>query len=291
MPAIQVGDVELFYELRRDGDEPVLLLVMGLGGQLTSWDEGFCDELVRAGFGVLRFDNRDTGLSTSFESHGTPDLAGLLTGDTKVPYDLADLAADAVGLLDALGIAEAHVAGISLGGMIVQTMAISYPQRLASLCSIMSATGAPGSLNPTEEALAVLLAPPAKSRQEYIDSEVVVWRVIGSPGFPFDEEAVRRKAAAHYDRSFRPDGIPRQLAAALASPDRTAALGSVRVPTLVVHGDDDPLIPVAGGVATADAIPGARLLRIPGMGHDLPPAVWPEIASAMADNAGIGARR
>jgi len=289
MPAVVVGDVELFYELRREADEPVLLLVMGLGGQLTSWDEGFCEELRRAGLGVLRFDNRDTGLSTSFDWFGPPNFEALLAGDPTLPYTLEDLAADAAGLLDALGIERAHVAGISLGGMIAQAVAISYPHKVASLCSIMSATGAPGTLNPTEDALAVLLTPPAEDRQQYIDEQVTVWKVIGSPGFPFDEAAVRKKASAAYDRSYRPGGVARQLAAILAAPDRTIALGSLQMPALVVHGDDDALIPVIGGVATAEAIPGSRLLRIPGMGHDLPQSIWTEVASAIAHNAGIGA--
>jgi pimeloyl-ACP methyl ester carboxylesterase len=287
VPTVQVGDIELFYELRRTADEPVVLLIAGLGGQMISWDEGLCDAIGRSGFGVLRFDNRDTGLSSSIESPGSPAelLAEIFTNPAAVaPYNLADMAEDAAGLLEALGIAEAHVVGVSMGGMIAQALAIAHPELVASLCSIMSMTGARDSGMPTQEALDVLMAPPPEGRDAYIDSQVVVWKVIGSPGFPFDEDGIRDRAARAYDRSFRPDGVLRQFVAIIASPDRTEALGSVSAPTLVVHGTEDRLVTPSGGAATAAAVPGARLLEIPGMGHDLPVAVWPELVEAIAAN-------
>jgi pimeloyl-ACP methyl ester carboxylesterase len=286
MAVIQVGEVEVFYELRRKADEPLLLLIMGLGGQLTSWDAGFCDALVAAGFGVLLFDNRDTGLSTSFDSVGVPSFADLFAGKAP-PYSIDDLAGDAAGLLDALGLERVHVLGISMGGMIAQALAISHPDRVLSLCSIMSTTGAPNVGMPTPEAIEVLLAPSPTDRAGFIDNQVVIWKVIGSPGFEFDEETVRKKAAVSYDRSFRPQGVSRQLAAIIGAKDRTPGLEKLSMPTLVVHGEADKLMTPPGGAATAAAVPGAKLVTIPGMGHDLPPEVWDEVAEAVAVNAGI----
>jgi pimeloyl-ACP methyl ester carboxylesterase len=294
MPAIKVGDVELFYELRRkerEDDEqnrPLLLLIMGLGGQMTSWDQGFCDSLVDFGFDLLLFDNRDTGLSTSFDSSGLPSFEDLFTGKGSPPYSIEDLAADAAGLLDALGVEQAHVLGISMGGMIAQALAISRPDLVQSLCSIMSTTGAPNTGMPTDEAIEALIASSPADREGYVDHSVVLWKVLGSPGFAFDEPAIRAKAAAGFDRSFRPDGVSRQFAAIIGARDRTPGLEKLSMPTLVVHGDEDKLMTPGGGVATAKAVPGAKLMKIPGMGHDLPPAVWHEVAEAVAMNAGIG---
>jgi pimeloyl-ACP methyl ester carboxylesterase len=288
MPAIQVGDVELFYELRRERNEPLLLLIMGLGGQLTSWDTGFCDSLIEAGFGLLLFDNRDTGLSTSFESTGIPSFEDLFAGTGTPPYSIEDLAADAAGLLEALGFESAHVLGVSMGGMIAQALAISRPDLVLSLCSIMSTTGAPNTGMPTDEAIGALLAKSPTDREGYVDHQVVLWKVLGSPGYPFDEPAIREKAAASFDRSFRPDGVTRQFAAIIGARDRTPGLEKLAMPTLVVHGDEDKLMTPGGGAATAAAVPGARLMKIPGMGHELPAEVWDEVAAAVAANAGIG---
>lgn len=288
MATLEVGDVELCYDLRRSGDEPVIMLISGLGGQLISWDDGLCDLLVAQGFGVLRFDNRDIGLSTSFDSAGAANLdlsAGIAVDRDSAPYNLIDMAGDAAGLLGALGIGAAHVVGVSMGGMIAQQLAISHPERVLSLCSIMSMTGAPDSEPPSADALRVLIAPPPEARDEYVENQLEVWKVIGSPGFPFDEARIKSKSLAAYDRSFRPAGVGRQLLAILASPDRTAALGNLRVPTLVIHGEKDPLVRLSGGVATAAAVPGSTMMRVPGMGHDLPTEVWSDVVTAIADNA------
>ena len=209
-----------------------------------------------------------------------------LGGDSlDVPYRIEDMADDGVGLLDALGIAAAHVVGASMGGMIAQSMAIRHPGRVLSLCSIMSTPGLTVAGLPTDEAMAVLARPPAAGRAAVVDGEVANHRIIGSPGFPFDEARIRRRAERAYDRCHHPDGVTRQLLAVMASPDRTDALGSVTVPTLVIHGGADPLVTPDGGEATARAVPGARLLTVPGMGHDLPEPAWPAILDAIEANA------
>ena len=235
--------------------------------------------MVDQGFQVLCFDNRDVGVSTWFDDAGEPDLAALpVRARDPVPYLIADMAADAAGLLDALGIDRAHVLGISLGGMIAQQFAIDFPDRTASLTSIMSSPNLTV-LHPDEEALLSLLVAPAEGREAIIEQSVELSRVIASPGFPFDAEDLRRRAAVHYDRGHHPSGTLRQMAAVLVSPDRTGGLSGVRVPTLVVHGADDPLVTLSGGEATAAAVPGAELWVVPGMGHDLPEAVLPELAA------------
>jgi pimeloyl-ACP methyl ester carboxylesterase len=278
--------IEIAYESFGDPGDPALLLILGLGAQLLLWDEELCALLAERGFYVIRFDNRDIGRSTKFEEGPAPNVAAALAGDvSSAAYTLDDMADDAAGLLDALGIDTAHVVGASMGGMIAQVIAIRQREQVLSLTSIMSTTGDPAVAEPTPEALAVLLTPPPADRQGYIDYHVRAARTIGSPAFPVDEDRLRRRAAALYDRSFYPPGVARQLIAVLASPDRTRALAAVSVPTLVIHGRDDPLIPVSGGEATARAVPGAELLVIPGMGHDLPPELWPTLADAIAGNA------
>jgi pimeloyl-ACP methyl ester carboxylesterase len=225
---------------------------------MIAWDEELCERLVERGFFVIRYDNRDIGLSTKFDDGPQPDLTALLSGDgSSAPYLLADMADDAVGLLDALGIARAHIVGASMGGMIVQSIAIAHPERVLSVCSVMSTTGARDVGQPTPEAMGALLVPPADSREQAIEQSVAGSRVISSTGYPFDEERVRERAGAAYDRSYNPAGMGRQLAAILASPDRTEALGHVELPTVVIHGDIDPLVTLSGGQATAAAIPGA----------------------------------
>jgi pimeloyl-ACP methyl ester carboxylesterase len=268
MPLVAANGIEINYEEDGDPAGPPLVLVNGLGGQLIGWRPELVPALVERGFRVIRFDNRDVGLSTWVEDG----------------YGLDDMADDLAGLLDALGIEAAHVLGVSLGGMIVQTFAIRHPQRLLSLCSIMSTVGAPGLAPPTPEALAVLLRKPAADRESSIEQSVEGFRVISSPGYPFDEEGVRQRAAAAYDRAYHPAGVGRQLAAVAGAGDRTEALGSVAVPTLVLHGTDDPLIGVAAGEATAKAVPGARLVLFEGMGHDVPAALVPEIVDAVVAN-------
>jgi pimeloyl-ACP methyl ester carboxylesterase len=284
MPTVQANGIELCYETVGTG-EP-LLLVHGLGGQLTDWRKELIQLIADRGFAVTHFDNRDVGYSTKFDDAPAPDVGAILSGDTSsAPYRLADLAADAIGLIEALDLGPVHAVGVSMGGMIVQQLTIDRPDLVRSVCSIMSTTGDPSVGGPSAEALEVLMAPPPTERAAYLDHQVRVWKVIGSPGFPFDEAEVRRRAGASFDRCFCPAGTARQLAGIMASPDRTAALGEIRVPALVIHGEDDALINVSGGRATAAAIPGARSMLIPGMGHELPPGAWTQVVDAMAANA------
>ncbi|GAA0288539.1 alpha/beta hydrolase [Streptomyces polychromogenes] len=280
--AVDVGPsgIEIAYERLGDPQAPPVLLVMGLALQMHGWPDGFCAELTGRGMQVIRFDNRDCGLSTHFHDAPVPDLPAVRRGDlSTVSYDLSDMAADTVGLLDALGLVSAHVVGLSLGGAIGQTMAIEHPGRVRSLTSLMSTTGAAGVGRPDPGVLGVLAGPPPANRAEAVERTVRAVRVMGSPGFPYDEAAVRERAARAFDRDYDPLGVARQAVACQASGDRTARLGAVRVPTLVIHGADDPVCDVSGGRATAAAVPGAALTVFDGMGHDLPQALWPELAS------------
>lgn len=287
MANVTANGLTIEYEVVGDPSRPALLLVMGLGAQLVFWPEEFCSALADRGFFVIRYDNRDVGLSSKIENSPPPDLAAAFQGDTSsAAYTLKDMAADAVGLLDALDIERAHVMGVSMGGMIVQHLAMHYPNRVLSLCSVMSTCNSSmGDDPPTQEAGAMLLRPPPRSRDAAVEAALAAWRVIGSPGFPFDEARVRERAALAYDRCFYPRGFARQLVGILASGDWTDALGEVDLPTLVIHGEADPLVRPSWGRATAQAIPGAELLVIPGMGHDLPEGAWPVIIDAVAANA------
>ncbi|MGH9101518.1 MAG: alpha/beta fold hydrolase [Acidimicrobiales bacterium] len=288
MPLAVTAGIELCYEEIGDPDAPVLLLVMGLGGQLTGWDEGLCRRLASRGFRVVRYDNRDVGLSTHLDEP-VPDLAAVVGGDrSQLRYGLEDMADDAAALLDHLGAQRAHVVGMSMGGMIAQLVALRHAGRVASLCSIMSTTGDPSVGQPSAEAVGVLLRPAAPDRDAAMEAAVAGRRVTGSPGFELDEARVRARAAVAYDRSSDPGGSTRHLAAILCAADRTEALRRLGVPTLVVHGDSDPLIHCSGGVATAEAVPGARLVLVPGMGHDLPEPIWPMLVDAIAANADRG---
>ena len=272
------GAVELAYEQLGDPAGEPLLLIMGLGAQMIAWDEAFCTELAGRGRWVVRFDNRDIGLSTHLHAAGAPDVMAVLGGDaSSVPYGLADLADDTVGLLDALELDSAHVVGASMGGMIAQSLAIRHSARVRSLTSIMSTTGDRNVGSPAEVALGVLFAPPATTRDEALQRAVDTYRVIGSPGFEFDEAALRDRAGISFDRAHDPAGVARQLAAILTTDDRTPHLREITAPTLVVHGAQDTLVDVSGGRATAAAIPGAELWVVEGMGHDLPRALWPEL--------------
>jgi pimeloyl-ACP methyl ester carboxylesterase len=283
---VRCNGIDICYETSGDPADPVLLLVSGLGAQLIDWPDGFVEALAGRGFHVVRYDNRDVGRSALLDELGVPDLAAILAGDAAtVPYLLADLAEDAVGLLKALGVDRAHVVGVSMGGMIAQQLTIDHPGVVASLCSIMSTTGDRTVGTSTPEALAVLMRPPAVSRAEVIANGVAGARVLGSPAYPAPRELLEQRYAAKYDRAYRPQGGARHYAAIIASPDRTPGLRAVRVPTLVIHGADDPLITVSGGTATAEAVPGAELLVIPGMGHDLPQQLWDRIADVIAANA------
>lgn len=277
MQRARAGDVEIAYQSFGSPQDTPLLLVMGLATQMVGWPDGFCEALAARGLHVVRFDNRDIGLSTHLDDAGAPDVVSLLAGSGTAPYALADMADDTAGLLDALGWGSAHVVGASMGGMIAQSLAIRHPQRVHSLTSIMSTTGASGVGSPAEVALGVLLAPAARTREEALQRAVDTYRVIGSPGFEFDEESLRERAGLSFDRAHDPAGVARQLAAILTTDDRTPHLGEIAVPTLVVHGAQDTLVDVSGGRATAAAIPGAELWVVEGMGHDLPRELWGDL--------------
>jgi pimeloyl-ACP methyl ester carboxylesterase len=282
----RVGDIEIAYETFGDQSKPAILLVMGLATQMIAWHDDFCAELADRGFHVIRFDNRDVGRSSAMRDVPVPTLRQLVLRSKKAAgYTLSDMAGDAVGLLDHLGIERAHVVGVSMGGMIAQTIAIEHPERVLSLCSIMSNTGARWSGQPKLATYRVLLGTPPQDRDKFVEHVVTMYRVIGSPDFDRDEDDLRDIAGRSYDRGRNPAGSGRQLAAIIASGDRTSRLGSVNVPTVVIHGTKDRLVSPTGGRATAKAIPGARLVKIEGMGHDLPRAAWPRIIGAIAENA------
>ena len=277
--------IEIVYETIGDPSNPPLLLVMGLGTQLIHWDLELCELFAERGFYVIRFDNRDAGRSTYIDAP-VPNIRRAMAGlKIDAPYLLDDMADDVFGLLDHLGIEAAHVAGASMGGMIAQTMAIRRPERVLSLTSIMSTTGERRAGRPKLRVWGVLLRRAPRDKDAAVEYFVRVFRMIGSKGFPADEDRIRAHAAEAYDRGHSPAGTGRQLAAIMASGDRTDRLRGLQVPTLVFHGRDDPLIPFRGGRATADAIPGARLIGIPGMGHDLPRQVWPQLVGAVAETA------
>lgn len=282
MPQARANGITIEYDVRGpEGGEP-LLLIMGLGAQMTRWAPAFADKLAGQGLRVIRFDNRDVGLTTKLDAAGVPDLAavfGALKDGRKpdVAYTLDDMAADAVGLLDALGIDRAHIVGASLGGMVAQLVAADYPDRTLSLTSIMSTTGHREVPTATPEAAAVLNnrgPDPSQDLEGYLDHAVRGQQVVGSPGYPTAPEEIRARIAEDYSRAFHPAGFARQYAAAIASPDRRAKLAKVTAPTVVIHGADDPLVPLAGGEDTARHAPGAELRVVPGMGHDFPAALY-----------------
>ena len=284
MPTAPSNGLTLFYESFGNESDPALLLVMGLGAQMLLWEESFCKKLAANGFRVIRYDNRDVGLSSKIEGGPTPDIGKAMMGDaSSASYTLWDMADDAVGLLDSLGIEKAHIVGASMGGMIVQAMAIKHPERVLTMTSIMSTTGNREVGQSTPEAMAALLSPPPSNREEAMAGGVKSWRVI-SGTFPFDEERIAQRTGMMYDRAFYPAGIARQLVAIMASGDRTEALKQVTVPTLVIHGEVDPLVTPSGGRATAEAIPGAELLMVPGMGHDIPAEVEDQVVGAIVAN-------
>lgn len=282
--------IALCYDTFGEPVDPPLVLIMGLAAQMIVWDDEFCRRLAARGFWVIRFDNRDIGKSTRFSEARTPRLLELVLAQTtrikfRIPYTLGDMAADTVGLMDALGIGSAHVVGASMGGAIAQEIAILSPARLRSMTSIMSSTGDPRLPGPTPRALAVLAKKVPLDRAGYIREYVATWSVLAGKTLPFDAERTARQGAAAYDRGINPPGVARQMLAMIASGDRRKRLRGVRVPTLVVHGTDDPLVPDAGGRDTARTIPGAQLLLIEGMGHSFPPDVWPRIIGAVARHA------
>ncbi len=287
-----VNGISITFEDKGPRDAPVILLVMGLGGQLTLWPDEFVDALNARGFRTIRYDNRDVGLSTRFDAAGVPNLKwmfvkSLLRLPVRSAYTLADMAADGVALLDHLGIARAHIVGVSMGGMISQHIAARYPDRVLSLTSVMSTTGNPRLPRAQKEAMQVLTSRPMSGDPEdLIAYSVRAAKVIGSPGYPPDEERLQRRVRSDFERGWYPQGVARQMAAIVADGDRRPMLKSIGAPTLVIHGEGDPLVPLAGGRDTADNIRGARLLTIPGMGHDLPLGLVDTLADAIAGHAG-----
>jgi pimeloyl-ACP methyl ester carboxylesterase len=279
----RVGDLKLCYETFGNDDAPALLLVMGLASQMLLWDDRFCEELAARGFRVIRFDNRDVGRSTILRDARVPTKWQLaLRHASGVAYPLEAMADDAAGLLDELGIGAAHVVGVSMGGMIAQLIAIRHPSQVLSLTSIMSTTGNRRVGRPDPRVALRMLRPAARTREAYIEDHLQTYRLIGSRGFDFEEDHKRERAEQLFDRGIHPAGSARQMAAVVTAEDRTAQLRQISVPTAVIHGDQDPLVNVSGGRATATAIPDAELVILPGMGHDLPRELWPQIISAIA---------
>ena len=277
--------IEIAYEDMGDPNGSPLVLVMGLAMQMIWWDEGFIGLLGERGHRVIRFDNRDVGHSTRIDAPVPGHIAMLAGTRRNAAYVLADMADDTAGLLDHLGIDSAHVAGISMGGMISQQIALRHPKRVRSLSLISTSPGKWLLSLPRWRAFSTLFVRRAGSREQYVEQLSRAFRVIGSPGYEQPEDEFRRRAAAAYDRAHCPDGAARQMHAITASSDRTRRLGSLRVPTAVIHGDSDPLVRPVNGRALARAIPEAELTVLPGMGHDLPPQLWPEITATIAANA------
>ncbi len=290
MTKAKVNNIELEYDTFGDPTSKPLLLVMGLGAQMIFWLEEFCEQLVNQGFYVIRFDNRDVGLSTKIEKAGVPNVIGAITAaqkgeQVKSPYSLEDMADDAMGVLDALNIDKAHICGASMGGMIVQLITIRHPNRVLSLTSIMSSTGNPELPQAKPEVLQLLFKPAPTEREAYIEESVKRRLILYGSGFTMDEDLARKLAGQAFDRCFYPQGMMRQLMAIIANGNRKSALAAIKVPTLVIHGGDDPLVPVEGGKDTAEAIHGSELIIIDGMGHSLPPETWTQITEAITENS------
>ncbi|CAN7157788.1 alpha/beta hydrolase [Bradyrhizobium sp. LjRoot220] len=282
--------IDICYEIFGDAGAEPLLLIMGLGAQMIHWDDEFCRQLAARGFRVIRFDNRDIGKSSRMTGGKRLTAFELLKLKflkipVAAPYKLIDMAEDTVGLMDVLGIKSAHLVGASMGGMIAQEVAISFPSRVRSLTSIMSTTGDPKVPGPTREAAAMLMAPPPATREEYFERFAKTWKVLRVGSFPEDEAADRSRAERTYERGLNPAGVGRQLRAVLASGSRKARLSAVKAPTLVIHGTVDPLVRPEGGKDTAASIPGAKLVMIDRMGHALPIPMWPQIIDAIDKHA------
>ncbi|MFX0151720.1 MAG: alpha/beta fold hydrolase [Candidatus Hodarchaeota archaeon] len=285
---VKVNDsIEIMHDTFGDPSTTPLLLIMGLGLQMIMWDEEFCKQIASKGYWVIRFDNRDVGLSTKLDNYPIPNpmqlFQSLQQGETiEVPYTLLDMAKDAVGLLDALKVESAHIVGASMGGMIALTIAIHFPERVRSLTSIMS------SIQPTlpkPEAMSILTTPAPEDREKNIEYSVQMWRILNGPSMVFDEEFYQQRSAQVYDRNFYPAGVVRQMSAIMASGSREAELKMVDIPTLVIHGDADPFVPVEAGKDTAKTIPNAKLMIIEGMGHTIPTEAAPKIIEAIIQHA------
>jgi pimeloyl-ACP methyl ester carboxylesterase len=286
----RANGIELCYEIFGDANAEPMLLIMGLGAQMIHWDDDFCRQLAGRGFRIIRFDNRDIGKSSKLSGGkrlGPVELLKLrfLKIPVAAPYKLRDMAEDVTGLMDSLGIKSAHLVGASMGGMIAQEIAISFPARVRSLTSIMSTTGNPKDPPPTREAAAVLMAPPPATKEEYFARYAQTWKVLRAGSFPEDEARDRSRAELNFERGLNPAGVGRQLRAILASGSRKQRLASVKAPTLVIHGTVDPLVRPAAGMDTAASIPGAKLMLVEGMGHALPIRFWPQIIDAIDKHA------
>lgn len=282
MPRAHVSaDIELEYEVAGTGAP--LLLIGGLGAQLISWDDSFCDRLVKRGYSVIRYDNRDAGLSSTFDECGVPDLLGLLLGDGSAPYLLDDMANDALGLLDRLDVGHAHVLGLSLGGMIAQLLALRHPERVASLVAALSGPAGRPSEMPAPSVVEALLRPPGVTFSESVSNAVELRRALAGEGAGFDADDARRRAEAQITRAHRPVGTMRQTAAVLATPNRLSDLNQIDMPAMIIHGELDPLVPFASARAAAEAIPNAIFIGIPNLGHDLPAPVALRLIDRIAD--------
>jgi len=287
---VRANGIDICYEIFGVASAEPMLLIMGLGAQMILWDDDFCRQLAARGFRVIRFDNRDIGKSsrlTGGKRLGAVELLKLrfLKIPVAAPYKLLDMAEDTIGLMDALGIKLAHLVGASMGGMIAQEIAISFPQRVRSLTSIMSTTGNPKIPPPTREASAMLMAPPPATKEEYFERFAKTWKILRVGSFPEDERLDRSRAERTFERGLNPAGVGRQLRAILASGSRKERLRMVKAPTLVIHGTVDPLVRPEGGKDTAASIPGAKLLMVEGMGHALPVPMWPQIIDAIDKHA------
>jgi pimeloyl-ACP methyl ester carboxylesterase len=287
---IRANGIDICYEIFGDANAEPLLLIMGLGAQMIHWDDDFCRQLAARGFRVIRFDNRDIGKSSRLTGGKRLTAVELLKLrflkiPVAAPYKLRDMAEDTTGLMDALHIKSAHLVGASMGGMIAQEVAISFPQRVRSLTSIMSTTGNPKVPPPTREAAAMLMAPPPATKEEYFERFAKTWKILRVGSFPEDERLDRSRAERTFERGLNPAGVGRQLRAILASGSRKERLRAVKAPTLVIHGTVDPLVRPEGGKDTAASIPGAKRLMIEGMGHALPIPMWPQIIDAIDKHA------
>ena len=289
---VAANGIELAYETFGDASTPPVVLIMGLGTQMIAWPDELCDGLARRGLFVIRFDNRDAGASTHLRSAPPPRLADIVLRRRPPPYSIGDMADDVVGLIDGLGLDAVHLVGASMGGFIAQAVALEHPARVRTLTLIMTSTGSRrvGLAKPRVYAR-LLRSRAVASRSAAIAAVVDTFRLIGSHGFAFDEEYLRDLAGRSWDRGYEPAGYRRQLAAVIAQPNRTAALRRLTVPTLVIHGLDDPLVAPSGGLAIAKAIPDCRFVGFSGMGHDLPRALWPEFVREIAALTKIGEQR
>ncbi|MBT8090758.1 MAG: alpha/beta fold hydrolase [Gammaproteobacteria bacterium] len=292
MPQVSANDITIEYESFGEPSNPTLLLIMGLGMQLIAWPEQFCVELASRGYRVIRYDNRDAGFSTKFEGVKAPSVASLIFRSVlrlpiRVPYTLQDMADDAAGLLDALDVESAHIVGASMGGMIAQNLAASHPRRVRSLTSVMSTSGhrsLPGA-DPLVTRHVFRTRPTGNDREAVIAHNMRTVELLGSPAYPVDADTRREMVSISFDRCYFPSGFSRHVAAIVKDGDRRSRLGTITAPTLVIHGREDPLVPLAGGIDTANHIPGARLEIIDGMGHNFPVELWPQIIGLITDHA------